>query len=402
MSTATLAVPRKEGLDTRHYWAAFFVACTVLVLRRPDVLIHARFYAEDGSIFYATAYNYGWWKVLFSPYEGYVHLLPRLGAGVALLVPLQFAPLVENAIALGIEALPVVLILSSEWETVRFRALLAGVYLCLPNSLEMLGSIRTSQWILGFCVLLILLSARHSQRVANLPLIAVSSLTGPFCVFLLPFAVYFRRKAAAWMLGAGCIVQSAAYLYARPGHRYVGALGAGFAPFFRILGGQMVFGSVLGRNSLSLFYPSATAVAGLVATAFIAYAFATGTREFGALSLFALLVFAASIWNPADPGKTSVGVWDVIASVAAGNRYVYFPTLVFAWAIAYAFRTRIRQALIALAAIMLIGWVRDFHLPPHSDPQFISHVAEFSAAAPGEAVVIPSVPRGWRLILVKH
>jgi hypothetical protein len=65
----------------------FLFACAIVISRRPDAIFHAQFFAEDGAIWYATAYDYGWWRVLFSPYQGYIHLVPRLTAALALLLP---------------------------------------------------------------------------------------------------------------------------------------------------------------------------------------------------------------------------------------------------------------------------------------------------------------------------
>src|SRR5277367_3476945 len=129
------------------HFVVFFASCCVVVLRRPDMILHAQFYAEDGAIWFATAYNYGWWRVVFSPYEGYLHLLPRLTAGLALLVPMVYAPLVENLVAIAIQALPVSLLLSprmERWGTLRLRMILALVYLALPNTQEMPGTISES------------------------------------------------------------------------------------------------------------------------------------------------------------------------------------------------------------------------------------------------------------------
>ncbi|HEU5341048.1 hypothetical protein, partial [Edaphobacter sp.] len=120
--------------------AIFLAACVIVISRRPDSVFHAQFYGEDGAIWFAQAYNWGPWRPFYWSYNGYLHLLPRVAAAAALLVPLQHAPLIENLVAISFEALPVNLLLSSRssaWGTLRFRIALAAIYLVLPNTGEM-------------------------------------------------------------------------------------------------------------------------------------------------------------------------------------------------------------------------------------------------------------------------
>ncbi len=121
----------QKGLRTWQHCAIFLLACAVLISRRPDAIFHAQFWAEDGHVLIADAYNFGWWQALFQVHTGYYQTLPRLGAALALLVPLTVAPLVLNSIAIVIQALPASLLLLprfAPWGSLRFRAMLAGMY----------------------------------------------------------------------------------------------------------------------------------------------------------------------------------------------------------------------------------------------------------------------------------
>ena len=124
-----------------------------------DAIFHAQFYAEDGHVWFADAYNLGWWHALFRAQDGYFQTLPRLAAALALLAPLSLAPLVLNIAAVAVQALPVNILVSnrsSAWGSLGFRACLAAAYLALPNSREMTISVTSSQWILALCVFLVL------------------------------------------------------------------------------------------------------------------------------------------------------------------------------------------------------------------------------------------------------
>jgi hypothetical protein len=90
-----------------HHCVIFLLACALLVSRRPDAIPHAQFWAEDGHVWFADAYNFGGWAALFRTQDGYFQFLPRLAAALAVLVPLRMAPLVLNLIAIAIAALPV-------------------------------------------------------------------------------------------------------------------------------------------------------------------------------------------------------------------------------------------------------------------------------------------------------
>ncbi len=189
------------GIDERErakgfggWWQVglFFVACAVVVSRRPDAVFHAQMWAEDGRVWFANAYNSGWWPTLFLPQDGYIQVLPRLGAGLALLLPLAYAPLAMNCVAIAVQALPVNLLLwkgSAVWGGWGLRAVLAGVYLALPNSREICATLTNSQWILALCAFLLVVAERPATRVGRvltLGLLLVCGLTGPFCLFLAP------------------------------------------------------------------------------------------------------------------------------------------------------------------------------------------------------------------------
>src|SRR5208282_3246621 len=129
-----------RDLHPWHHCVIFLLACTILITRRPDAILHAQFWAEDGHVWFADAFNFGGWTALFRTQDGYFQVLPRLAASLALLAPLRLAPLILNLVAIAIEALPVNLLLSlrsSVWGSLRYRALLAFVYLALPNCWEM-------------------------------------------------------------------------------------------------------------------------------------------------------------------------------------------------------------------------------------------------------------------------
>ncbi len=95
--TATAAA---GGRATFARGALLYLAAVALVVsRRPDGITYPQFWAEDGMVWFAQAYNEGALPALLSPWTGYAQTFSRLVAAVSLLVPFRDAPLVFNVAA---------------------------------------------------------------------------------------------------------------------------------------------------------------------------------------------------------------------------------------------------------------------------------------------------------------
>jgi hypothetical protein len=62
-------------------------------------------WAEDGPIYLQAALSEGFWHAVFSPYAGYLVLVPRLIAEVGALVPLRYAPAAVAIVSAALAAL---------------------------------------------------------------------------------------------------------------------------------------------------------------------------------------------------------------------------------------------------------------------------------------------------------
>ncbi len=124
--------------------SARVAAFLVIFSRRPDAILNAQFFAEDGKLWYADAYRFGLRSLLF-PADGYLHTVARLTALVTLIFPFSIAPLVMNLCAITFQALPVNVFLSSRFSTITLSTrLLAGfLYLALPNTDEINANAAT-------------------------------------------------------------------------------------------------------------------------------------------------------------------------------------------------------------------------------------------------------------------
>ena len=410
---------RHAKLRPWQHGMIFLLACVVIILRRPDAIFHAQLYAEDGHVWFADAYNLGWWHALFQAHTGYYQTLPRLGASLALLVPFALAPLVLNLIAIAVMAMPVNILLSSRsaaWGSLRSRALLASVYLVLPNCAEISNGITESQWLLALSTFLVLTASTPRNiagRVFDLSAVLLCGLTGPFCILLLPLATVFawkHRSRWRWVvtgiLAVLCLIQIWALLVVDPAGRTSTVTGASPALLARILGGQVYLATLLGANGLAtrsglIVLFCCIAVGG---TAFVAIHFATGSLARKLFLLFSVMLFAVSLISPTGSIPGGLPSWISLAAAAA-VRYWFFPSLAFAWSLIWCSSQPSRALRIvptSLLCLMCFGIVRDWRHPPLQDMHFAEHAHRFASAPAGETITIPLNPNGWNMQLVKH
>lgn len=412
---------RQNGLRPWHHVGIFLLSCAVVVSRRPDALLHPQFWAEDGIVWFANAYNIGWWRALFRTEVGYFQTLPRLGAALALLVPLRFAPLMMNLIALAVQALPVNLLLanrSREWGSLRMRAAFAAMYLALPNCPEICANITNAQWVLAFSVFLILVSdpvASILVRAFDLLVVLLCGLTGPFCFFLLPVAVFTvwkkrnrQLRTSIVSLGVCSIIQAYGLLVLGTAQRSSANLGAGVAGFIRIIAGNIYIGALFGPSHAALARGTWSFVSlvfiALVGTGMIAAAVRGASLPMKTFAVFVLVILAAELISPSSYDSMNTPKWRLIEGASA-IRYWFLPSLLFLWSLVLGIKRRSASLKVCSAVIITmfcfgaaIRWSR----PPFTDTQFSEMARSFEASSPGTTKTFPENPEGWSFQLVKH
>jgi len=411
--------------QTRHNWwlqcGVFIFACLMVIARRPGSILQAQFYAEDGRVFFQDAYNYGWWSALLRPYGGYFHAVPRLGASLALLVPLARAPLVLNVIAIVGQALPITLLVSgrsAEWGNLRYRCLLAAIYLALPNLSELGTNITNVQCFLALSAFLLLMASKPQTAVGqifDLLFLLLFGLSGPYCILLLPIVILhswkhrdrWRRMQAAVLAITSLIEGWGILILDRSGRPHF-ALGADPVWLIRILGGQVYLGVLIGTNELGsipglrmfLFL----AFVAVCCTALVVICAAKASEQMRLFLLFSLLVLAASLISPMLPERSGYSVWQSMAG-AWGSHYWFFPNLAFAWTILWCFHFRsviLRIVAGYLLFFMAIAMVRNWREPALKEMHFPDYARQFEAAPPGKEVHIPINPENWTIWLIKR
>jgi hypothetical protein len=418
-----LSLSKATKAQSALYWglAAFCAAVAIAISRQPDAISHAQFFAEDGQIWFADAYDRGWLASLLRTHTGYYHTLPRLAAALALLVPLPLAPLVMNLVGLFVQALPAPLLLSSrfsKWGTLGFRTALALAYLAMPNCTEVGVSVTEAQWHLALLACLLVLAETPPNRLwrwFDTTVFVLFGLTGPSCILLLPIAcamLYLRRERArrrpVFILAGGSALQLSALLLTDAVHTRSGPLGASLGALSRIVAGHIYLGTLIGHNGLAIqLQPLTLACIAVAGTALFIWWLCQAGVEMRLFAFFTLLELAASLAKP-QTGSIPGGLtaWRIMAG-APGIHYWFFPTLACTWMLVSFLggpeRTQLTELVgFLLLLCMLFGFIRDWRYPTYPDPHLAYYAQQLKAAKPGEIIVIPQNPPGWELRLVKR
>lgn len=390
----------------------------IIISRRSDALFNPQFFAEDAS-WYSNAYHYGIGSLII-PSSGYFHAIPRLVGLFSQIFPFSDAPLIFNLAAVGIELAVVNLLISNRLAEIIpnlfMRIIIAFVYLANPNSNEVNINLTNLQWhacILMFLIVIAKPSKRMGWKIFDILTVILSSLTGPFCIFLLPIAFirwfYTKEKWTLYMIVI-FLVASLIQFYpmAVTERPYAEDLGASIKNFSRMVGGQIFVGSIISGNGYQwlienkLWKDLSIALINLIGFSLLIYGALKSKIELKLFILFSTLVFAASIISPISDPKDKP--WDILINPNVTGRYWFIPTLCFIVTIfdlaAYAKSKTIKIISIIIILLMPIGITSGLKVPPFKDYLFKKYAQEFENAPSGTEVTIPINP-DWEMKLRK-
>jgi hypothetical protein len=318
----------------------FSIAFLMVCSRRPDAVLNAQFWAEDGKLWYSQAYQSGLHSLLI-PDQGYLQIFSRGVALLSLLFPFSLAPLVMNLCAIVVQILPVSLFLSSRFSHIppAPRLVASALYLAIPNSSEIHANITNVQWHLALlaCMILLALSERsRGWQIFDALVLVFTSFSSPMGIVLVGVAaaVWLKRRNRASLvslgwLAPGAIVES---LVAMLSHsRQAAQNGATVSRFITILGGQVFWSALLGKRTAfgfmqDEFFPYAV-VAAVVGVAVVLYTLRYAPFELKMFIAFSFTVFGLGLARPvAEPGQVQ---WERLSLPGASERYWFFPMLAF-------------------------------------------------------------------------
>lgn len=162
-------------------------------------------WAEDGGIFLNDALNGVGWSGIFQPYEGYLHVVPRLAANtVVSFFPVDAYALVmslSSCVLIGIVALMVFHFSKDLCENTLIRFCWASAtILVAPGPLETLGNYANIHWYLLWLTPWLLLRAAKSRVGGGLLFITalLVSLTEILVLIFIPIFFYRFSRKGLW------------------------------------------------------------------------------------------------------------------------------------------------------------------------------------------------------------
>ncbi len=402
------------------HFAAAIISFLLIFSRRPDAVLNPQFWAEDGAIWYADAYNHGIIYSFLMPVAGYYQTISRLIGVFAQNFPLEYAPSIFNFFAIFVKMLVVQFILSTRLSklvpSLAGRILLAFVYLAVPSSFEVHANLTNVQWhlaLLGCLIILAAPSAKAGWKIFDAATLAISALSGPFCLLLLPIAALkFWARGEKWtlelltILFVGCAIQATALISTpRPTQN---ELGANIGLLLNIIGGQIFFASIFGEYGYarSLEYPflklAVKILVNLAGFSVILYALIKSSLELRLFILFSSLICLAALISPA--ASSEIPQWQALGMPGVGGRYWFIPIYCFLTVLIFtaarAGHSAIRYAAAAVVLFALIGIIADWKYLAYEDLNFQQYAAEFNRAEAGTEFSIPINPQ-WEMKLVK-
>lgn len=412
------------GWKWQYGVAVWLIGALLIFSRRPDALLNAQFWAEDGVIWFRQAYELGW-STLGLPQNGYFQTVSKLTALASLFLPLAFAPLFFNMVALFFKLLPVALINSLRGRQLmpatRWRLLLCFLYLAHPYSGEVHLNVTNIHWHLALAALIvILLPAARSRwgHAQDLLLILLCGISGTFSLFLAPLALWRcysvrnrRQFVLATVLALAALVQGIAIL-SDPGARTHAPLGATAELAAWIFSGQIVMAGLAGDLWSHLYasqsWRSASALAWVLAVlgaAVFTRTWLVSNQALRSVIALGMMVLASALLMPQI--SSTQPQWPLFAQPYIGGRYAFVPVLAFygclAWLAAFDTNRLFRYgSRLAFACVLLVAVPASWKIRPYQDLDFQAHAARFESAPPGAVVEVPINPQGWSFKLRKH
>ena len=375
-----------------------------LFVLRPDAFLNPQFWAEDGRIFFKQSLEGG--LGLMVSYAGYLHAIPRLGAWLASLAPLELGPAIFNYLSIFCIVLTSHIITTPRWSAPH-KPLLALCLVLVPQGGEVLMNLTNLQWFSAIWLLVLALQDNPSTRLeaaGDFLLLALSGLTGPFIILFLPLLllrVHFKGTTP-YNLTFILIALAAAGLQAWSlvEEPLVEAVSPRSSPKIwpKVIANRFTVCLFLGAESRQWSQALLSAYATGMLLVYLALALVKSRRRKEILFFLAagLAVFLAAAFKFRSHPLNLVPFYN-------GDRYFFLPRLMIMWSLIMTLdhaSTAVRRgSTVFLAMIVISGatW-HYFNDIRFIDFQWKSHIAHFQDGD-AEKVRIPINPPGWSLEL---
>jgi hypothetical protein len=335
--------------------------------KSPHIFKHPRFWAEEGSRFYAHCQGGSFWHCMEYVHGDSYHLLANTLVSLAAAASVEDAPAVTTYLAFAVELAVVVQIVlfCSEYRlSPLIAALLVAAWAMLPGRYEVWLSATTIQWVAGISVLWLLVMPqawieRHWRGLALW--CAVCGLSGVPAVLIAPIflvrAVAGRSRPVLWMslvLGVCAVFQLSLFAVfgsVRPFAFHPLELGGGFLL-------QSVLSPILSVDIAQRALSKTTWIGVILLALAVVVVAISGARSGVGPRPVALLIIACCFVSLVQ-AFGSLGPTTELLTGWAGGRYFLFGSvclcILLAWGTRAVQTGRRRAAVALLASVVLAG-----------------------------------------------
>lgn len=407
---------------------AFAIVFIAFAMRRPDIITNPQFWAEDGKVWYAQAYNLGVLNSILLPQDGYYQTISKLVAGISLNFSIASAPLVFNIAGLLIRSSLVIFILSRRMSCLDMatRCIVATFIVLMPHLQEVHANITNTHWYLATYLFFVLISDKSESilwRCHDYIVLVLSGLSGPFAIFLAP-VILFRVLSSVkidmsgawikqffksitlyeWCFALVCTVQLIAILMTQSSARSPAELGASIQTFSNIASSKIFIGFILSEHDAKILwsYELLNLVATTVGIAFLVYCFVKSDWRVKGMIVFPVLMLAAALAKPMI--SLTQPQWPQI-QLGAGQRYFVITSIFWVLILSSAFRSFGRKVhivyLIAFLSVALPSFYKNFNIGPFPDNRWDKQVVIYKDAKPGEYLRLSTALDAWKVAIKK-
>ena len=333
-----------------------FIAIVValLILRRPQQLIHSAVWDEDGTIIFRHLLDYGY-STFFIPFNGYLNSIAKLINFLSLSVSFSFYPEVSTFLAIVFDTL-VVLMVAYSPTVLRWKKVAALFVIVAPFNAEVYLLPLYTFWFAGLLLILAVLWEMQPSSTkwfsARMLFILVGGTSSPLVVILLPLflarALFLRTKQELATLLLAILVslpQEAHILKAHAATIPSFSLNE-FRTIFNLFFGQLFFNFV--GNS---FYFWLLTISAVLLICFASYVMMSN-RAYKNITLATILLLACIVTAiMASALKVDVKILD---PYLAGPRYFFYPYICIGFYLCFLGGTNLNYFYKAIPIVLLL------------------------------------------------
>ena len=417
-------------LNRIFYFIAIFLVCfLVFVLRRPEIITNAQFWAEDGTVWYSQANMMGPLQSLILPRQGYYQSISKLVASMSLLIPIYYAPLFYNIISISLRCFVVMFLLSKRLNmySLPSRFMIAAFVLLMPHLEEVHANITNAQWYLSMLLFMVLIANKPESIYGNIHDVAVlivAGLSGPFIVFMAPLlALKLISKAPGdtivrktinavkeidWfsiLFVVVVLIQTMSILLSYDDTRVHTELGATLQLLINIFSSRVFAGFALSDSSVYALWHmnSLNNIIAAISIPIILFTLYRANWRTWAIVIYPFVMVSFALARPMI--STEIPQWHGLEYPGTGQRY-FLITGIFWFAILLLAASKSIKpvkiaAYAALIAVIIKVAIFDFHMLPLPDANWSSQVEKYHNAKTGDVVTMSINPPGWTMEVVK-